>query len=283
MILEGDKNRRTFRIFDEKMGFRQNLFFLSLGKCDFYKDFRWRDCCSNIVAMQHAWHLLCVAAVALSALSACNEVMAYQAIMQTNDIKMNIAPSLSQARLRRCEASRGLHANLSHLRHKMPFPGMSILLSSMSYVKATPGASVEMRAAEKKPDTSPPLSQTINKPPVSIEEGGYRAPDELRTWKEFSYCAPEVKYYICISMCSWVYVHIGTHVLIHTHTHTKHSVWYIHIHTNMYYMHANYHTHINLYYMHMFAYTRTRGRTYVCTTGETRSGGALCCKHARTK
>ena len=31
----------------------------------------------------------------------------------------------------------------------------------------------------------------------------------------------------------------------------------------MYYMHTYFHTHINLYYMHMFAYTRTRGRTYM--------------------
>ncbi len=152
--------------------------------------------------MQHARHWLSVAAVALSALSACNEVMAYQGMMQINDIKKNIAQSPSQARMRRCEASRGLHANLSYLRHKKHFPGMSILLQSMSYVKAPTGASVEMRAAEKKPDTSPPLSQTINKPPVSIEEGGYRAPDELRTWKDFSYCAPEVIYYICVCMCS---------------------------------------------------------------------------------
>jgi len=158
--------------------------------------------------MEQARHLLCVAAVALSALSACNEVMAYQGMMQTNDMKTNIAPSLSsQARLRRCEASRGLHANLLYLRHKKPFPGILLsLLSSMSSVKATTGVSVEMRAAEKKTDTSSlpgdPLSHQSNKPPVSWQEGGYRAPDELRTWKDFSYCAPEVICYICICMCS---------------------------------------------------------------------------------
>ena len=167
--------------------------------------------------MEHARHLLCVAAVALSALSACNEVMSYQGMMHTNDIKMSIGPRVltSQARLRRCEASRGLHANLSYLRHKKPFPGISILLSSMSYVKATPGASVEIRAAEKKPDTSPPLSQTINKPPVSIEEGGYRAPDELRTWKDFSYCAPEVIYSQSTAYAIFIYIQICI-ICIHT-------------------------------------------------------------------